>query len=177
MAIADISTKMVFGYSQPQEPSRVSNLYEYVCCASWLSLCITERSPAGPYTWKVISLPLTLLRCTDSSRNCLSCWDLVPTEAPPEGLSLAQLCLHGLQPGSHVCPPTWTRAEVKLRRGNKEAQCKMQTPESGVCLRYLPNRVPCSITESTEAISTAKGASKPFNTSCPNFFGQEYQCK
>lgn len=91
MAIADISTKMVFGCFQPQEPSRVSNLYEYVCCASWLSLCITKRSPAGPSAWKVMSLPLALVRPTDSSRNWLSCWDLVPTEASPERLSLAQL--------------------------------------------------------------------------------------
>lgn len=72
---------MVFGYSQPQEPSRVSSLHEYVCCASWFSLCITERSPAGPCIWKVMSLPLALIRPTDSSRNCLSCWVLVPTES------------------------------------------------------------------------------------------------
>lgn len=72
---------MVFGYSQPQEPSRVSSLYEYVCCASWFSLRITERSPAGPCIWKVMSLPLALIRPTDSSRNCLSCWVLVPTES------------------------------------------------------------------------------------------------
>lgn len=139
ITIADISTKMVFGCSQPREPFRVSNLYEYVCCASQFSLCIIERSPAGPCTWKVMSLPLALIRSTDSSRNCLSCWVLVPTEAPPEGLSLAQLCLHGLQPGRHLFLSTWTQVEVKLRHNDTETQCRMQTAESGIWLRCSPN--------------------------------------
>lgn len=174
-AIADTSTKMVFGCSQPQEPSRVSNFYEYLCCASWFSLCIIERSPTGSCNWKVMNLPLAPVRHSDSGRNCLSCWVLVPTEAPPEGLNLAQLCLHGLQPGRHVLPSTWAQIEVKLSHDNMDTQCKTQTPESGVCMKCLPSRATYSITESSGAISTAKGASKLFNTSFPNFFGQEYQ--
>ena len=63
---------------------------------------------------------------------------------------------------------------VKLRHNNIETRCKTQTPGLGVCMRRLSNRATHSVTESGEAIGTAKGASKHFSTSFLNFFGEKY---
>lgn len=114
IAIADTSTKRCVWLFLPLRALQSLNPYEYVCCGSCSSLSVTERSPTEPCSWKVMNLSLTRIRLTDSRGYCrkhgLSCWVLVPTEAPPEGESLAQLCLRGLQPGRHFFPLTWAQS-------------------------------------------------------------------